>query len=123
MSARVKIDGVGRVLDRLRNARVDEATPGAAVEYQAPYAVYVHENLTARHPNGQAKFLEQPARQMRAQLLAMVRRRVAKDRNLEAGVNEAAHALLDASQQLVPVLTGKLKRSGRVRTTRTGRFA
>jgi hypothetical protein len=24
------------------------------------YAVYVHENLTARHPVGQAKFLEQP---------------------------------------------------------------
>lgn len=28
----------------------------------APYAIYVHEDLTANHPVGQAKFLEQPFR-------------------------------------------------------------
>src|SRR5260370_1010768 len=28
------------------------------------YAIYVHENLEARHPNGQAKFLEQPLVEM-----------------------------------------------------------
>lgn len=26
----------------------------------APYALYVHEDLTARHPNGQAKYIERP---------------------------------------------------------------
>lgn len=33
------------------------------VGYTANYAVYVHENLNARHENGQAKFLEHPARE------------------------------------------------------------
>ena len=46
------------------------------------YAVHVHENLQARHPVGQAKFLEQPlneARQgMDARLAEAVRREIAR---------------------------------------------
>lgn len=34
----------------------------------APYAVYVHENLAARHPTGQAKYLEQPVNEATAGL-------------------------------------------------------
>lgn len=33
------------------------------VGFQAAYAVFVHENKNARHPVGQAKFLERPARE------------------------------------------------------------
>jgi ribosome modulation factor len=29
----------------------------------APYAIYVHENMNAHHPVGQAKYLEQPFRE------------------------------------------------------------
>lgn len=32
--------------------------PSAIVSYSVDYAVYVHENLTARHKVGKAKFLE-----------------------------------------------------------------
>lgn len=32
------------------------------VEYQTPYAIFVHERLDLYHPNGQAKFLEVPFR-------------------------------------------------------------
>ena len=44
---------------------VDEprvASDGFAItlEYPTEYAVYVHENLEANHPNGKAKFLEDP---------------------------------------------------------------
>ena len=43
------------------------------VGYTAEYAVYVHENLDARHePGKQAKYLEQPAREKRAEILKIV---------------------------------------------------
>lgn len=60
------------------------------VGYTADYAVYVHENLEARHgaefnaafgkeigakprgPNQQAKFLEQPARQLKPTILKII---------------------------------------------------
>ena len=57
-------------------SRVVLAFGGAAVIY----AVFVHENLSARHPNGEAKFLERPlleaAKGMDARLAADVRREI-----------------------------------------------
>lgn len=46
--------------DRLAElaGRVGSGELVGAVEYAQPYAVYVHEILQNRHPNGQAKFLE-----------------------------------------------------------------
>ena len=38
---------------------VQEASP-AVIKYNADYAFYVHENLTAKHEVGKAKFLEDP---------------------------------------------------------------
>ena len=41
----------------------DSSGTTARVTYgglEAPYAVEVHENLAAQHPNGKAKFLEEP---------------------------------------------------------------
>lgn len=35
------------------------------IEYTAPYAIFVHEDLSVYHPNGQAKFLEAAMRQGR----------------------------------------------------------
>ena len=44
------------------------------VGYTAPYAIYVHENLSARHKAGKiAKYLEKPARDMKSQLRDVVR--------------------------------------------------
>ena len=42
--------------------------PVVRVGYTAGYALFVHENLNARHTVGQAKFLEQPARQKNTQI-------------------------------------------------------
>lgn len=43
------------------------------VGYTANYAVFVHENLTARHkPGKQAKFLETPAREKRDEIAAII---------------------------------------------------
>jgi hypothetical protein len=46
---------------------------------QAPYAIYVHEDLHAQHqPGKQAKYLEQPARQYRDAMKAIVYREARK---------------------------------------------
>lgn len=44
----------------------------ATVGYSADYALKVHEDLEARHDDGQAKFLEQPAREEAPRMLAIV---------------------------------------------------
>lgn len=46
----------------------------------AYYAIYVHEDMNVYHPNGQAKFLEQPARERRPELREIVREEVIKRR-------------------------------------------
>jgi len=44
------------------------------VSYGAEYAIYVHENVFARHKSGkQAKFLEQPARERRGEIIQIVK--------------------------------------------------
>ena len=86
-----------------------------AVEYTAPYAIYVHEDLAANHPNGgQAKYLEAPARRLRNQMAKIVRKTLKNKHGLENGLREAGQLLLDESRKLVPVDTGFLRDSGQV---------
>jgi len=49
------------------------------VGYVADYAVYVHENLQAKHkPGKQAKFLEQPAREKRGEIIKIIEKEARK---------------------------------------------
>lgn len=56
-----------------RNWREVTATIGVG-GVAAPYAVHVHENLEALHPNGQAKFLESTIRESLPFLAARIAR-------------------------------------------------
>lgn len=96
----------------------------ANVVYTAPYAMYVHENLEIDHPihadhncRGQAKYLEQPARKYAKDMAAMIAKMIKNKRSVREAVVKAATILLKLSQKLVPVDTGRLKRSGRVEVT------
>lgn len=60
-SARTRAEGTGK------NTVV-------TISYSQSYAIFVHENLDAYHPHGQAKFLEEPARRLRKQIAAVYRR-------------------------------------------------
>lgn len=85
------------------------------VSYEAPYAAIQHEDMSLNHPNGgQAKFLEQPARELRHEMAAIVRRSVEAKNGLEEGLQRAGELLLSVSRELVPVDTGALRDSGRV---------
>jgi hypothetical protein len=101
---------VTKLRSRLAKALRD-ADPGVAVGYSASYAVYVHENLEAYHPNGQAKFLEQPARRNQKEMAEIVLRQLARDRTLAQAFLAAGLYLQAASQKLCPVKTGALKNS------------
>lgn len=85
------------------------------VRYDAPYAVYVHEDLEMPHPNGgQAKFLEAPARRLKRKMNAIIRSSVINKNGLEEGMVRAGTLLLEESRKLVPVDTGFLHDSGKV---------
>jgi len=52
----------------VRKNKDDRTTIVYDVGYSADYALYVHENLNANHPIGQAKFLQTASRKHRQQM-------------------------------------------------------
>jgi hypothetical protein len=86
----------------------------ANVGYKAKYSVFVHENLEMPHTNGQAKFLEQPARMYRSEIGGIVKANLMNKESLETALRRGAEFLLEMSRQLVPVRTGFLRDSGYV---------
>jgi hypothetical protein len=104
-----KSGSIARTLRKLAQQRPDVTV---VVSYSAEYAVHVHENLDMSHPNGgQAKFLEQPAREMRKELQQGLREDVKRGMSVEAALYKAGLKLQAASQKLVPVDTGILRAS------------
>lgn len=87
----------------------------ATVGYKAKYAAKIHEDLEMFHSNGQAKYLEQPARQYRKEMAEITRKNLQNKESLETSMRRAAEFLLERSQELVPVDTGFLKNSGYVK--------
>lgn len=72
----------GRVLDPRWEGNtvvVDMAYGGGPVDY----ALYVHEDLEAHHPVGQAKYLEQPLMESSPHMAARIARRVDMNRVVE----------------------------------------
>lgn len=96
--------------------RADEAsTARVVVSYSAAYAIFVHENLTAVHPVGQAKFLEQPTRTLRGELANMIRAALQKGASMASALLMAGLRLQRESQKLCPVDTGALRASATTR--------
>lgn len=94
--------------------------PSVTVGYTQAYAIYVHENLEAYHPVGQAKFLEQPARLLKEVLSDIVRKALSNGQTLVQGLLLAGLRLQRESQQLCPVDTGALKASAFTRINDDG---
>jgi hypothetical protein len=57
---------------------VSGTTVSCTVSYDTDYAIYVHENLSAFHPHGNAKYLERPAQAASAGMADRVAALVAK---------------------------------------------
>ena len=91
--------------------KAQQPVDNVIVGYTQNYAIYVHENLTAHHPVGQAKYLEQPARQLGPTLGKMVSTAFKNGATLSQALLLAGLRLQRESQQLVPVDTSALKAS------------
>lgn len=109
------IEGVAELtaeLKRLRNEAKADAGVDVLVGYTQHYAVYVHENLESNHPNGgQAKYLEQPFRELAPELVRIVAAGLKGGLSWRDSLLMAGLRLQRESQELVPVDTGALRAS------------
>jgi hypothetical protein len=119
-----KVEGLVKVVAALRAKAAKanrDSNPSVTVGYTAEYAIYVHENLEANHPVGQAKFLEQPAREMARDISQVV---IDAMQNRKATLAQAllmgGLRLQRESQMLVPVDTGALRNSAFTRLDTKG---
>lgn len=111
-----KIEGVNDLLRELRERKrlaKEASNASVIVGYTQAYAIYVHEDMTARHPVGQAKYLEQPARELSnsGTLSGIIARVYRQTGRLIDGLLFAGLRLQRDSQKLVPIDTGALKGS------------
>lgn len=109
-----KIEGIEKVLQSIQSrvrASQNQHDVSVIVGYTQAYAIYVHENLEAHHPIGQAKFLEQPARELAGELAEIVKGAIRQGKTLSQALLIAGLRLQRESQLLVPVDTGALKGS------------
>lgn len=105
------IDGLERVTERINELQRNWGKPvePVVVGYAAQYGVFVHENLEAKHTVGQAKFLEQPARENQTEIAEAIATMAAKHKDLQKAVFAGGLLLQRKSQPLVPVDTGNLR--------------
>ena len=113
-----KVEGVSAIQKALQRASERFVSPLAVggesviVGYTANYALYVHENLKAHHNVGQAKFLEQPAREKALEIAERIVDSMAGGARLHDAIVVGAQLLQRESQALCPVgPTGNLKAS------------
>lgn len=110
----IKVDGAGRLIRKFQQMfrkSQNEDNLNVIVGYSAAYAIYVHEDLTAVHINGQAKYLEQPARTHRDQMARMAKTVRQQTGSTRKALLAAGLFLQGESQKLVPVASGYLRAS------------
>lgn len=112
------VEGLERLVAKLRSRAAQarrDGHPSVAVSFSTNYALFVHENLEAYHPVGQAKYLEQPARQMAPELGRIIFDAVRKGAPLAQALLLAGLRLQREAQKLTPVDTGALRASASTR--------
>ncbi len=110
----VVLKGLDSLVSKLRAKAAKANTASAAsvtVGFTASYTIPVHENMQAVHPVGQAKFLEEPARTLSAELGRLSRDVVARGGTMSQGLLVAGLRLQREAMQLCPVDTGALRAS------------
>lgn len=101
---------VARGFNKLLTGKYAGAADGV-VGYSQSYARFVHEDMEAVHPVGQAKFLEKPARTKRPMMIAIIAKMLKAGKTPRQAVYAVLLYLQGESQALCPVDTGALKNS------------
>lgn len=113
MKGKLRLSGVGRLRKVFADKRRKATDVSVDVGYTANYAFFVHEMVNAvfKAPGTQAKFLEQPARELQSKLGKIIETEMSKGRSLEQALLIAGLFLQAASQKICPIDTGNLKAS------------
>jgi hypothetical protein len=123
-----QIQNLEKVVAKLRELAAKarkEGKASVAVGYTARYALFVHENLRQKlkgqprpyglgvywGPNGQPKFLEGPARQLRRVLADIIAQALRQGKTMSQALVLAGLRLQRESQERVPVELGNLRAS------------
>lgn len=109
-----KIENLELLILKLKKklaASIKDDNVSVAVGYTQNYAIYVHENMEAIHPVGQAKFLEEPARTKHKELASIFTEVKKRGQTTAQALLAAGLRLQRESQLLCPVDTGALKAS------------
>lgn len=109
-----KVEKLEKLIATLRSKAakaLKDSNVSVVVGYTQNYVLYVHENLEAIHPTGNAKFLENPARQNAKRYGEITRQELQQGKTMAQSLLLAGLALQRDSQQQVPVDTGSLKGS------------
>lgn len=112
MTSLNKLKKIHRTLEELSNAYRNHSNrpPSVVVGYAAKYAIFVHERQARHAPGKQWKFLEQPARELSAELGRMIVQGMQHpEAKLEEVLLAAGMRLEAASKRIVPVDTGALR--------------
>jgi hypothetical protein len=109
------VEALDRKLLKLLDEIPDVRDLSVVVGYTQKYAIYVHEDMEAEHPNGgQAKYLEQPMRQLvnSGELAKIITDAYQRSKDFAKSLLLGGMRILRDSQLLVPVDTSALKASG-----------
>ena len=113
----MEVQGLTSLMAKLKakdRAAATDTKAVVVVGYTQAYALYVHENLEAKHKEGkQAKFLEAPARQLSSsgELGRIVAEAKKAGKTLAQGLLLAGLRIQRESQRIVPIDTGALRAS------------
>lgn len=106
-----KMDSLLKKLQEMEAKSRTDNNGAVIVGFTQNYALYVHENLEAHHPVGQAKFLEQPFRELLTQIPVILKKTAQAGKTLLQGLLIAGLRLQREAQKRCPVDTGALKNS------------
>ena len=81
------------------------------VGYTASYALRVHEDLKAVHPNGQAKYLIEPTHRLQPEVRKIIQEALRRGATLAQAIYAGALLIQRESQLIVPVDSGNLRGS------------
>ena len=96
---------------KLAKAKAGGGRVSVHVGYTQNYAIYVHENLNAKHPVGKAKFLEDPFKELSPKAGRIVAAHMKQGKTLEEAIVLLGLLLQRNSQEEVPIDTGALRAS------------
>lgn len=109
-----EITGLSQLLAKLANMAAKanrDANFSVVVGFTAAYSIWVHENMQAVHPTGQAKFLEEPYRTGQPQMMQIIVSGARSGKTLGQSTLMAGLWLQGEAQRRCPVDTGNMRAS------------